>query len=97
MLGVRVRTVAGEIDIVACKRDTLIVVEVKARVHHDAALTSVDATKRARLVRAALALQTDAKIAGRRGGCFPNMRFDVMTVTPWGWPRHMTDAWRADR
>jgi putative endonuclease len=22
------------------------------------------------------------------------LRFDVMLVTPWRWPRHVTDAWR---
>jgi putative endonuclease len=88
VLGLRIRTPVGEVDIAARKGDTLVVVEVKARRSEELALESVTYHKRARLMRAAEALRL------RFPGETPNMRFDVMTVLPWRLPRHLKDAWR---
>ncbi|MGQ9364781.1 YraN family protein [Azospirillum sp. ST 5-10] len=89
ILAERLRTPLGEIDIVARRGDTLAVVEVKARADWAAASEAVSARQRGRLARAAHAyLATHPQYAGL------TLRFDVMLVTPWSWPRHLRDAWR---
>lgn len=85
----RLRTPLGEIDIVARRGDTLIVVEVKARDEWGKANEAVNARTRGRLARAAKVwLSANPQYAGYV------LRFDVMLVTPWAWPRHLPDAWR---
>ncbi len=90
ILGRNVRFFVGEIDIVARRGRTLAFVEVKNR----AAAASPDAlspTQRRRIVRAAEAfLQTRPALAGL------DLRFDLMLIGPWWWPRHLVNAWRAD-
>lgn len=97
VLGLRVRTAGGEIDIVARRREMLVIVEVKARggVHAERdALESVTAVKRARLARAAEALfASPGEIACGAGALPPNIRFDVMAVRGLH-IRHLPDAWR---
>ncbi|WP_448207034.1 YraN family protein [Azospirillum sp. sgz302134] len=86
----RLRTPMGEIDIVARRGTTLAVVEVKARADWDTANEAVGARQRGRLARAAhVYLAANPQYAGYV------LRFDVMLVTPWSWPRHVQDAWRA--
>lgn len=87
--GRRVRTPAGEIDIVARRGLMLIFVEVKARVAHEAALEAVTPRQQRRIERAA------AWYAARRNHlAAPTMRFDVVVVRPWRLPSHLRDAWR---
>jgi putative endonuclease len=89
ILGSRVRTPLGEIDIVARRRSVLAVVEVKARPDVLAAGEAVSPRQRQRLARAArLFLGAHPRLAGLV------LRFDVMLVTPWSWPRHIEDAWK---
>jgi putative endonuclease len=84
------RTPAGEVDIAALDRGVLVIVEVKSRREHRAALEAVSNRQRRRLAGAAL------YIAGQYS--HPNidrgLRFDVVVVQPWHWPRHLRDAWR---
>ena len=88
ILGRRVRTRAGEIDIIAkSPSGVFCFVEVKARPDDGLAATAVGGRQRGRIVRAA-----SAYMAGRPGSC----RFDVVTVIPGRWPRHLQDAWRPD-
>ena len=90
ILATRLRTPMGEIDIVALRRDELAVVEVKGRRDWETAAEAVTARQRARLVRAAHAfIAANPHLAG-----LP-LRFDVMLVTPWAFPRHIVDAWRS--
>lgn len=85
----RLRTPLGEIDIVAKRGKTLAVVEVKARGDWLTASESVTARQRGRLARAAhVFLAANPRYAGL------SLRFDVMLVTPWAFPRHLKDAWR---
>lgn len=95
ILARRFRCPAGEIDIVARRGGVLAIVEVKARPTVAAALEAVTARQRARLERAALAF-----LAGGAAGFVPHsdfsLRFDLMVVTPWRWPRHVPDAWRPE-
>ncbi|MCB2107290.1 MAG: YraN family protein [Rhodobacteraceae bacterium] len=81
----------GEIDIVAARGNTVAMIEVKARDDLTDALGAVGVEQRARLVRAAERfLARHPEIAAR------DVRFDVMTVGRWYWPRRHPDAWRPD-
>lgn len=87
----RLRSPAGEIDILARRGDVLAVVEVKARGDFTTAAEATTARQRERLVRAAgwvLAVRPDLAAL--------QVRFDVMMVAPWRLPRHILDAWRAE-
>lgn len=98
VLAERVRTGAGEIDLVAVKDDLLVVVEVKARAAQADALESVTPAKCRRLARAAEALLADPScIPGLDLASIPpNIRFDVMAVMPGQALFHLEDAWRPD-
>lgn len=86
----RLKTPMGEIDIIARRGRTLAVVEVKTRGEWTPALEAVTARQRGRLVRAARAfLAVEPRYARF------TVRFDVMIVRPWRFPRHLVDAWRA--
>lgn len=90
ILATRLRTPMGEIDIVARRGEALALVEVKGRRDWESAAEAVTARQRARLVRAAHAyVAVNPHLAG-----LP-LRFDVMLVTPWAFPRHIVDAWRS--
>ena len=88
ILGRRVRTHMGEIDLIArSPRGVVCFVEVKARPDARAAVESIAAGQRARIARAA-----NAFVAARPRLQGAPMRFDVVTVAPL--PRHIRDAWR---
>ena len=88
ILGRRVRTAAGEIDLVArSPLGILCFIEVKARAQLSAAVESVGARQRSRIVRAASLF-----VAGKPKLATKGMRFDIVTVAPL--PRHIRDAWR---
>ncbi len=91
ILGRRVRSPVGEIDIVARRGAVLAIIEVKARPDSAAAAEAVTPRQRERLIRAA-----GWVVAGRPDLAAMQVRFDVMLVTPWRWPQHVVDAWRAD-
>jgi putative endonuclease len=88
ILGHRVRTRAGEIDLVArSPRGVLCFVEVKARAQDRTAIESVGPRQRSRIARAA-----SLYVAGKPNLARKGMRFDIVTVAPL--PRHIRDAWR---
>jgi putative endonuclease len=88
ILGRRVRTHAGEIDLVArSPSGVLCFIEVKARSDDRAALESMTPRQRERIVRAARVF-----ISGKTDLAPKGMRFDIVTVAPY--PRHFRDAWR---
>ncbi|MGH6827504.1 MAG: YraN family protein [Rhizomicrobium sp.] len=90
ILGRRIKTRAGEIDLVTLSPlGPVCFVEVKVRSTAAGAAEAVTAEQRTRIARAAcLYLAARPKLA-RRGA-----RFDIVTVV--GIPRHLPDAWRAD-
>jgi putative endonuclease len=77
----------GEIDLVARRRDLLVLVEVKARADRDVAAEAITATKRRRFARAARHYLS-------RHAWTPAMtvRCDAIFVAPWRWPLHVPDA-----
>jgi putative endonuclease len=90
ILGRRVRTHAGEIDLVArSPRGILCFIEVKARPDARAAIDSVAPRQRARIERAAQLF-----VAGRPQLARAIRRFDIVTISPRALPHHIPDAWR---
>jgi putative endonuclease len=88
ILGRRVKTRLGEIDLIAKTPSGVICfIEVKARPDAGLATEAVGLRQRGRIVRAA-----GAYLAGRPAAA----RFDVVTVIPGRFPRHLKDAWRPD-
>ena len=89
ILGFRLRTPQGEIDILAQKDDVVAVVEVKRRTDLVTAIDAVTWRQRERLRRAAESLTTRRPdLAG-----LP-IRVDLIALAPGRWPRHIHDAWR---
>ena len=92
ILARRVRTRVGEIDLVARSFGGVICfVEVKARPDDLQAVEAVARHQQGRIVRAAsLYLAARPRLAGAP------VRFDIVSVSPFAWPRHLRDAWRPD-
>jgi putative endonuclease len=89
ILARRYRTKVGEIDLIAQRGDVIAFIEVKRRDAFATGLEAVTPRARTRIRRAAeLYLRRNPALADRA------LRFDVMVITPWAWPRHIVDAWR---
>ena len=92
VLGQRVRTGAGEIDLVVERGGLVAFVEVKARPTFAGAAGALGARQRARLVAAAeLWLARNPEITAEAG-----IRFDVLLVDGAGRIRRIADAFRPD-
>jgi putative endonuclease len=86
----RVRTRAGEIDLIARTPSGLICfIEVKARSDLATAADSVGLRQQGRIARAAALYLASRPELAQNGA-----RFDVVTVSPGSLPRHLRDAWR---
>jgi len=92
ILGMRLRTPQGEVDLAAERGGVLAIVEVKRRRTIEEALLAVTPAQRARLRRAGQALM------GRGGRNKPAVvRLDLVALAPGRWPRHIADAWNESR
>jgi len=89
ILGFRLRTPLGEIDLLARKDAVVVVVEVKRRRTLAEALAAVTPRQRERLLRAAG--QLTARFPGLAGAA---IRLDLIALAPRRPPRHIPDAWR---
>ncbi len=87
ILGFRLKTPRGEIDILAQKGTRLAVVEVKSRMTIEAAVESVSAVQQERLWQAGLALQARKSQLARL-----DLNIDLYTLVPGHWPRHAINA-----
>jgi putative endonuclease len=81
----------GEVDIVARRGSVIAFVEVKWRPRLGDAAAAISRTQRRRIVRAARGY-----VASRPACAVCTIRFDAVLVSPWRFPRHLTDAWRAE-
>jgi putative endonuclease len=90
ILARRFRCAAGEIDIIAGRRGTIIFVEVKARATLDTAAWSVTGRQRARIVAAA-----EIWLANNPKAQFTDLRFDAILIAPRKLPRHIVGAFEA--
>jgi len=91
VLGQRLRTEAGEIDVVATKRDLLAFVEVKARPTLADAAMSLNVRQRTRLMAAAEIVVAQHPEWQRSG-----IRFDLIVVDAAGVVRRIADAFRQE-
>lgn len=90
VLARRVKTPVGEIDLVVRRGGTVVFVEVKARSFSRQEADALAAVNRRRIVRAAQAwLIRNPRYA--EGG----LRFDVIFLAPFAWPRHIVSAFDA--
>ncbi|MBC7669972.1 YraN family protein [Caulobacter sp. DWR2-3-1b2] len=88
ILGFRLATPLGEIDLLAQRGSVLAVVEVKRRTSLETALEAVTHEQQARLRRAG------AHIAASRSGLRDaTVRLDLIALAPGRRPRHVPDAW----
>jgi putative endonuclease len=99
ILAERYRNAYGEIDIVAAKGRTLMAIEVKARKSLEQCEDTITPWKRQKIERALQGMlaghgSTGGKFAGLAPSAHHNIRFDVVWIAPWQWPRHIKDAWR---
>lgn len=91
ILGHRLRTPHGEVDVAAWKDNVLVIVEVKARNTYDSGAYAVTPRAQQRIARAAQAL------AGRWRLMHAPIRFDLVVVGA-GWlPKHERAAWFYER
>lgn len=90
IIGRRVKTPVGEIDLVAERFGTLVFVEVKSRGFSYQQTEALLAVNRRRIVNAARYwLGRHSRWAGAP------MRFDVIFLAPFAWPRHIVSAFDA--
>lgn len=90
ILGRRVRTRVGEIDLIARAPGGIVCfIEVKARGGELAALDSIGARQRLRIGQAARLW-----LAARPGLRPAAIRYDVIALAPGRLPHHLRDAWR---
>ena len=89
ILGFRLASPQGEIDLLALRGNILAVVEVKRRTSLETALEAVTSDQRERLRRAAAAIA-----AGRPALKAATIRLDLIALAPNRLPRHIPDAWR---
>lgn len=89
ILGFRLRTPQGEIDLLAQRGRVLAVVEVKLRLSEEDARSAVKPEQRDRLRKAGLALASR-----RRGLKGLVVRLDLIALSrDRRWPRHIANAW----
>lgn len=91
VLARRLRTPAGEIDLIADRDGITAVIEVKCRPTHTAAAFALQPKQQRRLVAAAEIALADHPGWGRAG-----VRFDMMLVDAAGVVRRIADAFRAE-
>ena len=86
IVGERVKTPRGEVDLVARRGKALAFVEVKARATAAQLDQSIDAYRLRRVIAAAEAL------VERYGKGAEEIRVDVILVAPWTMPRHLVNV-----
>ena len=90
IIGRRVKTPVGEIDLIARRGDTIAIVEVKSRSFSHQEAEALLAVNQHRIMRAARFCLT-----GRAEMANAHIRFDVIFLAPFAWPRHIVSAFDA--
>ena len=86
----RVKTPVGEIDLIARRGATTVFVEVKARSFSHQEAEAMGVVNRRRIVHAA-----EAWLARHPAFANTPLRFDVIFLAPFAWPRHIVNAFDA--
>ena len=87
----RLRTPAGEVDLVAYRAPVLAFVEVKARASVGRGLFSLSERQAARIAAAAEFFLADNPLFQEAV-----IRLDLVVITPGGQPAHFPNAWQFD-
>lgn len=87
ILDTRVRTPAGEVDLVAKRGKLIAFVEVKTRATAGELDFAIDERRLARVAAAAEILAPRYAVAGE------DIRIDVILISPSARPRHIENAW----
>ena len=87
IVGTRVKTPRGEVDIIARRGKSIAFVEVKARTQASDLATAIDATRLRRVAAAAEILLP------KYGKECENMQIDGIVVAPWRWSNHLPNVW----
>ncbi|HMT40159.1 MAG TPA: YraN family protein [Sphingorhabdus sp.] len=87
IVGQRLKTPRGEVDLIARRGKTIAFIEVKARVKQSDLATAIDGWRLRRVAAAA------EQLLPRYGKGAENMRIDVILVAPWRWPHHLVNVW----
>ena len=90
VIAMRVKTPVGEIDLIAQRGGVTVFVEVKSRSFSHQEEAALGAVNRRRIVRAA-----QMWLARRPELANTDMRFDVIFLAPFAWPRHLKNAFDA--
>ena len=85
ILGQRIKTPSGDIDILAARKNILVVVEVKKRGNDFAAASAIAHSQQQRLIAAAQHMQQH-----HRG--YEALRFDAVLFAPKALPKHIENA-----
>jgi putative endonuclease len=88
VVGRRVKTRMGEVDLVARRGRTVCFVEVKWRARREDLATAIDARRLQRVADAARLL------APRYARVGEDQRIDVILLAPRTWPRRIVNAWQ---
>lgn len=88
IVGERLKTPRGEVDLIARRGRTVAFVEVKWRAKAEELGLAIDARRLARVAAAAQAL------APRYARDGDDLRIDVVLLAPGRWPRHIVNAWQ---
>ena len=87
IVGRRIRTPRGEVDLVARRGRIVAFIEVKARADEAGLALAIDHRRMSRVAAAAEIL------AQRYAGPADTIRIDVMLMAPGRWPRHLENVW----
>jgi len=85
----RYKTKFGEIDLIARRRDLVLIVEVKARPSLIAAMEAIGRDSERRIEGAA-----DMWLSRQRDYGKLSVRFDMVAVLPWRWPVHVENVFQ---
>jgi putative endonuclease len=88
ILGTRVKTKLGEIDLVARREGTVAFVEVKWRARPEDLALAIDEYRLRRVAAAA------ESVAHLYAGAGEDLRIDVILLAPRSPPRHIANAWQ---
>lgn len=82
----RFKTPVGEVDLLVRKKKVLVAVEVKNRSTLEQAAYCLTSFQQKRIEKAFLFYL-------KRKPTPLDLRFDVILISPWKWPRHIQGAW----
>jgi putative endonuclease len=91
LIKLRFKSGPGEVDLIMRRREVTAFIEVKTRPNADLAVEAVTNYQSRRIAAAARMWMARDPVAAR-GVC----RFDIVTVSPYQWPRHIPNAFSAD-